>query len=596
LADADLELSAIATGQSTTRAEVWAGLRTRAARSLALPLALYALGAILLTFEIGEHPSFLYAWEPYTAWQGFAFWDEPSWEIFRLTDGLMTDSGRTPLVVFPLWLGFKVGGVGLESMRLPVALIAAASVPLLWLVGRRLASERIALLAAILLALSPAFLLFGRSATDVGISLTPALLTIYILIRVLQEPQRWPWLVALQALLVLNSYGYAPIRFLWLLALALLGLQMLMSRGSARRWLGLGVVVTALVLPLTVVMLDRDPRRDVRHAVVGYYHGRGEQILDFNKQPGAYTNYLQLTEAEQTAGRASGDKQELALRLFKENAGDLAKTFLDFKRRQTLTDFSKAEGRLYPVFLVPFFLLGMGLTVRGAPRRLEDRVLLMLFWGFSLPILLTSRVDIGRLIFALPLLFLFVAIGFVWTATKAAQGAERLGRNLGKGPSAVARPVALTALLSGALMAIVAWSTLREYSADLMPPAEQRLIPAFEEGSAEAARRGGSVLVTGEASLEIEALGAAVLRLSLEDRYQFVSLATPARFESSSQERRPALYYGGVLDRLKDPTQIPGFCNNVYYVVPRIEERFAEEIAKQSNGCVAPLFIQPLPK
>jgi hypothetical protein len=73
LADADLELSSIATGQSTTRAEVWAGLCTRAARSLALPLALYALGAILLTFEIGEHPSFLYAWEPYTAWQGLPF-------------------------------------------------------------------------------------------------------------------------------------------------------------------------------------------------------------------------------------------------------------------------------------------------------------------------------------------------------------------------------------------------------------------------------------------------------------------------------------------------------------------------------------------
>jgi 4-amino-4-deoxy-L-arabinose transferase-like glycosyltransferase len=508
----------------------------------------------------------------------------------------MTDSGRTPLVVFPLWLGFKVGGVGLESMRLPVALIAAASVPLLWLVGRRLASDRIAWLAAILLALSPTFLLFGRSATDVGISLTPALLTIYVLVRFLQEPQRWPWLVALQALLVLNSYAYAPIRFLWLLALALLGLQMLMSRSSARKWLALGIVVTAFVLPLSIVMLDRDPRRDVREAVLGYYRGRGEQILDFNRQPGAYTNYLQLTEAEQTAGRASGTKQDLAVRLFIENAGDLAKTFLDIDRRATLTDFSKSEGRLYPMLLVPFFLLGMGLTVRGAQRRMEDRVLLALFWGFSLPLLLTSRVDIGRLIFALPLLLLFVAIGFVWTATQAAQSAERLARNLGKRPSAVAGPVALTALLTGALIAIVAWSTLREYSANLTPPAEQRQIPAFEEGSAEAARRGGAVLVTGEASLDIEAIGVAILRLSLDDRYQFVSLATPDHSQLSSQERKPALHFGGVLNRLKDPAQIPGFCENVYYVAPQMEERFSAEIATQSSGCPAPLFIRILPK
>jgi hypothetical protein len=102
--------------------------------------------------------------------------------------------------------------------------------------------------------------------------------------------------------------------------------------------------------------------------------------------------------------------------------------------------------------------------------------------------------------------------------------------------------------------------------------------------------------VTGEASLDIEAIGVAILRLSLDDRYQFVSLATPTRFESGSQERRPALYYGGVLNRVKDPVQIPGFCGNVYYVAPRIEERFAAEIANQSFGCAAPLFIQPLPK
>jgi hypothetical protein len=324
--------------------------------------------------------------------------------------------------------------------------------------------------------------------------------------------------------------------------------------------------------------------------------GRGEQILDFNQQPGAYTNYLELTQAEQTAGRASGDKQELALRLFTENAGDLAKTFLDVNRRQTLTDFSNSEGRFYPILLVPFFLLGMGLTIRGAPGRLEDRVLLALFWGFSLPLLLTSRVDVGRLIFALPLVLLFVAIGFFWTVTRAAEGAEWLARNFGKEPRAVKGRLALPALLTGALVAGVVWSTWREYSAALMPPAEQRQIPAFEEGSAEAARRGGSVLVTGEASLEIEAISAATLRLSLDDRYQFVSLAKPPRFESSSKERRPALYYGGVLGRLKDPPQIPGFCDNVYYVAPRIEERFAEEIAKQSNGCAAPLFIQPLPK
>ncbi len=105
-----------------------------------MPIGLYALAALLLTVRIGEHPGFAYNWESYTAWRYFTFWEGPDRtvaDVLALTDGLMTDSGQGPLVGLPVWVGFALGGVGLAAMRLPVALLAAGAVPLLWLVGRR---------------------------------------------------------------------------------------------------------------------------------------------------------------------------------------------------------------------------------------------------------------------------------------------------------------------------------------------------------------------------------------------------------------------------------------------------------------------------
>src|SRR4051794_31808766 len=126
-------------------------------------LALYALALALLLPRLDTHPPFVYNWEHYTAWAVFAFWDHPSLTILRPIDGLMTGSGRSPLIAPVAWLTFHFGGVGLGSLRLATAMLAAAAVPLLWLVGEQFVGRREALLAAVLLALSPVFLLYGRT-------------------------------------------------------------------------------------------------------------------------------------------------------------------------------------------------------------------------------------------------------------------------------------------------------------------------------------------------------------------------------------------------------------------------------------------------
>ncbi|MGH2559297.1 MAG: hypothetical protein ACRDJH_09550, partial [Thermomicrobiales bacterium] len=259
-------------------------------RAVVVPVGFTLLAFALVLCRLGGHPGFAYNWEAYTAWRFFPFWEHPSTVVFDLTDGLMTDSGFSPVVALPAWAGFAIGGVGLTSLRVPIAVIAALAVPLTWLVGTRFADsavstiepgqtspkgtrsaptrvvavvELVPVMAAVLLALSPAYLVYARTATVAGISLTPALLTIYALVRVLQNPRRWQWLAALQVLLVLNSYAYAVIRFLWLIALVLLIGEILWRRGE-RRWFFVALGITAATLPAALVLLDQHPSYDPR--------------------------------------------------------------------------------------------------------------------------------------------------------------------------------------------------------------------------------------------------------------------------------------------------------------------------------------------
>ena len=135
------------------------------------------------------------------------------------------------------------------------------------------------MLAALLLALSPAFLVYARTATDVAVSLVPMLLTVYVLLRVLERPERWWWAVALQGTLLLGAYGYAPIRFLWLFSVALLALEAFLMKAQ-RKPLLLAAGLTVVVMAGTITALDYDHEHDFITSVGYYYSGRGEQVAN----------------------------------------------------------------------------------------------------------------------------------------------------------------------------------------------------------------------------------------------------------------------------------------------------------------------------
>ncbi|HEU5432714.1 MAG TPA: glycosyltransferase family 39 protein, partial [Thermomicrobiales bacterium] len=554
-------------------------------------LALYAGAAAVLLAGIGEHPPFPYNWEAYTGWRLFDDWLRSPADfarIFGQADGLMTESGQGPLVGAPARLGFALAGVGLLAMRVPTALVAAAAVPLLWLVARRLASAPAALLAALLLAISPVFLFYSRTATLVGISLVPELLAALGLLGTLATRDGgagWRWLLALQAALIAGEYSYAPTRLLWPLALGALAAAALVDR-AGRRWRVRALALTALSLPAALLFIGwLTGTAHGASAVVDYFEARGEQIIAM-RNPADYDYYLRPAPGDAADGALAGSTGELAWRLVRQNASDLVKLFLDRDTQPVLTDYWSASGRLWPALLAPWFALGLMRTVVDALRRPAAWLLLALAGGLTLPLLLTSRVHIGRLVPALPFLLLLAAVGLVWTTAQLRAGLTRLAA----GDGGRLLPYAAFALPIGALVWL-ALATRAEFAVPIPVNRETRTAAALRAAAPLAAERGEAALVDDPAlGAEIEQVHAAVYRLQLDGVYRFVGLAAAA--DPAPGDSRPPLLYGGVLTAVRDGTMRDP-CAPLYLVVPEVEP--ALRAALDSVGCAKPPPIQVLP-
>jgi 4-amino-4-deoxy-L-arabinose transferase-like glycosyltransferase len=551
-------------------------------------LGLYLVAALLLLIRLGAHPAYAYDWEPYTAYGLFAFWDRPTFAILRATEGLITDSSFSPLVILPGWLAFAFGGVGLLPMRVATALVAAGAVPLLWWTGRHFVGNWAAALAALLLALSPVFLLYGRTATLVALSLVPALATIEALRRVLHHPGDRRWLLALQAALIVDSYCYAPIRFLWLIALAFLGLQ------AARRhthWptLRRAFLVTLLVPWLAISITSL---RDPATALATYFEGRGEHVFGLSITPEQYGSYLRPDPSNPNPGPPQGNRLSLAAQLIAQNTGDLANLLLDRDTLPALTASNTARGRLYPAFLVPFLALGLLVAAIGARRRLEDQLLLVLSAAWTLPMIFTSKVHVARLIFFLPLLCLLVASG----ATRPIQWlAARSAARFNPRRASLAGILAAT-LIAAPLVPAIAAATWRDYHKSPPLPADANIAATLRDAAATHPPAIALVLRPDQGEDPTEGVGeatqVAALRLALDPFYHFISLYSPETPpQTTTNPSRIPLYYGNLLANLNNPSATLLPCNAVFYVTRLALDQFQARYQAQRNTCGEPHLV-----
>ena len=552
---------------------------------------LYALALVLLVLPVpfGHHPAWAYNWEGYTAWRWLTFWGAPELTLGILapTDGLMTDSGQGPLLGLPLTISILVNGFTLEALRLPAMLMSALAPPLLWLCGKRMIGAAPALLAALLLAISPTFLFYGRTATLVGVSLLPLLLTVVALLRVLDAPLRsgWRWTRegALVATMLLGLVAYAPVRLLWPISVVILAVAAV--RSPARRRMYLLTSVACLIVVPAVVMAQEavtKPEPEPVAAALAYFYARGEQITAMREDPAAAGEYVR----EFTPEDADGSVLDAATGLVVQNARDLGRLLRDTGTRPVPTDYWNEAGRFWPGFYLPFAIIGaiaaLGHAARGGNRPLIRLLPLVLALGLALPLLLTSRVHVGRLLPALPFGLLLVALGIVVAATQ-------VSRFLRQWFVPVRPAVVGVALAAGVLLPAV-WQARAEMSVPLTPTREEQTVERLAAWVDPVTERGGAVLVEDSAlGDEIERVHAATYQLGLARQYQFVDLTHRG---DTPSDGRAQLYWRGALGALRTG-EIAAPCDRLWFVTPEVSEAFLE--AWRGAGCAGMPDLVMLP-
>jgi 4-amino-4-deoxy-L-arabinose transferase-like glycosyltransferase len=528
---------------------------------------LYVATAALLLWRIATEPPYPFNWEEYTAFNIFRVWEAgPFWtDILQPGNGVMTDSGRGLLTGFPAAAGFALFGVGLEALRIPIALVAALAPPLLWLAGRRILPERVALPGAWLLAVCPVFLLYGRTATLVGVSLVPLLLAFLALCAVLTAPPGMllrPAL-ALSGALMLGILSYAPVRLFWPISVVVLLAASLLDRG--RRGALAGAALLALAgVPLALVALDQITVADPSPlaAISGYFRARDETVFSMTDRD----HEAFLREDAPTLGTP-------LTRLVLQNSGDLLKIVLDRGTAPLRSNYWNARGSIWPSWMGLLVLAGAALAVVRAVRWRDWRALLPLVClaGFAAPLLLTSRVDSGRVLAAVPFACLLAAIALDAGARKIASAVARADPR-----SWVPRPLP-GALAVAAVLALLGASA----EAGRQPPMVMRQVRealALEDLAMIAPPAGVVLVVSPGLGPEIERVHAASHRLLLDGTYRFIDLGGPDALDRGPE--RPRLRYGEALAWLEDGTLPGNWCRMLFAVQPEVRERTDAALAR----------------
>ena len=356
-----------------------------------------------------------------------------------------------------------------------------------------------------------------------------------------------------------------------------------MLRTGQRTRFALSLVVTLVVLPLAVTVLRPGPLSNPVSAVESYYTARGEQIFQMRKRPTSISNYIRVDSEEERQRIAEQSTNAQSWRLVRQNSKSLGNLLIDRQTQPAITDFWNPTGRLYPKVLVPFLIAGMILLLVRFFREPRSRLLLALFWGFSLPMIFTTQVHIGRLVYIVPLIGIICAIPIGLIARWLVR---RQPASLRQGMSRWAGfAVAALLVVAGSAPSLADWQTAfppprMTLVADLIiertydPPAPQ-LVYVFGDAGAYA----------------IEQLRIAELEMLLPGYLRFEDLTTGA-----TRGNGPIpLLYGAVIPKVDQPDAIPGYCSNLYLVEPNVLEQFHEASDPVATAaCGQPLTVEVL--
>jgi 4-amino-4-deoxy-L-arabinose transferase-like glycosyltransferase len=132
--------------------------------------------------------------------------------FFHNTDPLIANNSSRmwwqPVLIYLIAVVLRFAPLSEWSVRLPIAALAIVNVGLIYAVARRLFSNPwYAVLAALMMALTPAHLIFGRMATDYFLPVPFVLLWLWCVLRCVRADR--PWLPAATGLVLgIGLYSY----------------------------------------------------------------------------------------------------------------------------------------------------------------------------------------------------------------------------------------------------------------------------------------------------------------------------------------------------------------------------------------------------
>lgn len=118
------------------------------------------------------------------------FSDIPTWAKLSFHD-------HPPLIFIIQNFFFKLFGQTLFALRIPFALAGLFSVWLLYLIGKKLFSQQVGLLASLFLAVSSYHVWISRIGLQESVVIVLSLLTFYLFLKALDNQQHWRWGLAL---------------------------------------------------------------------------------------------------------------------------------------------------------------------------------------------------------------------------------------------------------------------------------------------------------------------------------------------------------------------------------------------------------------
>lgn len=363
--------------------------------------------SVLLFVKLNTYPKTLYNWENYSLASilQYQFNDKTATlqKYLGATDGLMTDSGDTLATGLPVYLITSHFGYDLGWMRIWSASLTLLGIISFYLLIDKIFGYKISFLATFFFGTSQAFLLYGRTATNVGPTLLMEILAVSTIYYLLEKPDSLKLFITSIILILVSYYFYAPIRFFTPILLLLIGRfmwlklavlvnkhQPLIATKSKRDLLAIGLIgVFGLIIAF-----------HFKAQILHYYFARGEHL---------FANVLNQPLTQTI-------NQDMIITIIKNSWFYLTMLF-SLEARPVIIDFGNYYGQMINRFLVPFFIIGFTSTViKVIKKNFKFSLLLGWFLLTGLPIIFTSNVHIGRLFLNLAPMYVMIAVGLKQTS------------------------------------------------------------------------------------------------------------------------------------------------------------------------------------